>query len=121
MFDWRDYLALAHTLGGSHGTAASLQLSEATSRCAVSRAYYAAFCHARNYAQQHLGYVSRNTPSDHGALRQHFRLHGMNTVADSLDLLRAWRNQCDYRDSVRGFRVILRDALTEADYVVSVL
>jgi len=45
----------------------------------------------------------------------------MNTVADSLDLLRAWRNQCDYRDSVRGFRVILRDALTEADYVVSVL
>ena len=112
---------MAHALGGPHGTTTSLQLSEATSRCAVSRAYYAAFCHARSYAQQQLGYVSRNAPSDHGLLRQHFRLHGMNAVADSLDLLRAWINQCDYRDSVGELQVMLRDALTEADFVVSQL
>jgi len=119
MFDWRDYLELAHALGGTHGPTPALRLSEATSRCAVSRAYYGAFCHARNYAQQHLGYVALNSPSDHGAVRRHYRLRGQNEIADSLDLLRAWRNQCDYRDRVRGIQVIVAKALAEADFIVS--
>ena len=121
MFDWSDYLDLARALSGPHGPSVSVQLSEATSRSAVSRAYYAAFCHARNYAQRHLGYVSNNAPSDHGTLRQHYSLHGMKSVADSLDKLRGWRNQCDYRDVVNALQTIVRRSLREADSVINQL
>jgi uncharacterized protein (UPF0332 family) len=41
-FDWRDYLALAKTISAGN------QPSEACSRSGISRAYYSAFCSARN-------------------------------------------------------------------------
>jgi hypothetical protein len=113
MFDWRDYLDLANSLGDSSGTLTTIQLSEASRRSAVSRAYFAAFCHARNCAVQHLGYVARHAASDHGRLRHHFRRLGMIDIADSLDDLRAWRNECDYNDAVPSLSSTLGDALRE--------
>jgi hypothetical protein len=47
-FDWVEFLALANDLRGRLG---ALYSEEAANRTAVSRAYYAAFCHARNYAE----------------------------------------------------------------------
>jgi uncharacterized protein (UPF0332 family) len=46
MFDWSDYLDLANELAGD---IASQTTEEAKLRSSVSRAYYAAFCKARNY------------------------------------------------------------------------
>jgi hypothetical protein len=118
VFDWRAYLDLATELSGIHGAEATILLSEAASRTAVSRAYYGAFCHARNYAQQRLGYIPQNTPSDHWAVRQHFRRHGMIDVAVSLDVLRTWRNACDYDDTVPTLSTIVGRALQEAAAVI---
>jgi uncharacterized protein (UPF0332 family) len=47
-FDWREYLNLAKFLLDLKSSGIS---KEALYRCAVSRAYYSAFCWARNYAQ----------------------------------------------------------------------
>jgi uncharacterized protein (UPF0332 family) len=44
-FNWVTYLDLAKYLLGTEGTS---RFPEAHSRAAVSRAYYAAFCNARN-------------------------------------------------------------------------
>jgi len=51
-FDWREYFKLSQFLQGQ-GVSFT---QEAAFRCAVSRAYYAAFCHARNYARDRLGF-----------------------------------------------------------------
>jgi hypothetical protein len=118
MFDWRDYLDLANGLSDPIGTIASMQLTEASHRSAVSRAYFAAFCHARNHAVQHLGYVARHAVSDHGRLRHHFRRLGMIDVAERLDDLRAWRNEVDYNDIVPNMPSTLSDALRESAAVI---
>ncbi len=67
-FDWREYLDLARSLT-QPGTGFT---QEAALRCAMSRAYYAAFCHARNYARDHHGFMPAYDPSDHKLVRDHF-------------------------------------------------
>lgn len=119
MFDWRDNLDLARRLGRApHGRTVSVRISEATERCAVGRAYYAAFCHARAYAVRHLGFVSTGGPADHGSLAAHFRARGMRRVAHLLGQLRARRNQCDYDDVVTSLSTMVRDSLQDAAEVI---
>src|SRR5690349_8322354 len=99
MFDWRGYHELAADLGqGAPGSSVTVKVSEATARCAISRAYYAAFCHARNHAESRLGYIPTQKGSDHWLLRQHFAQRGMNGIALRLRQLHGWRKQCDYED-----------------------
>ena len=47
-FDWKEYLNLAYFLSGRREKTYS---PEGGYRSAVSRAYYAAFCYARNHAR----------------------------------------------------------------------
>lgn len=119
MFDWRDNLGLARTFGtGVPGTSVSVQISEASDRCAVGRAYYAAFGHARAYAIRRLGFVSTGTAADHGRLAAHYRANGMRSVAVSLGDLRRWRNACDYDDVVTSLPTMVSDALKESASVI---
>ena len=119
MFDWRDNLELARILGtGSPGTAVSVPISEATDRCAVGRAYYAAFCHARAYATRHLGFRPIGTAGDHGRLAAHFHAHGMRQVARALGRLRGWRNECDCDDVVPTLPTMVSNALRDAAAVI---
>ena len=46
---------------------------EAVFRCAISRAYYAAFGHAFDYATSYLAFSPRNDVDDHGRLRAHLK------------------------------------------------
>lgn len=65
-FDWREYLELAKELVSQANSGYS---AEAAERSAVSRAYYAAFCHARNDAETFLGFQRTGRPEDHQNLR----------------------------------------------------
>jgi hypothetical protein len=122
MFDWREYLELANDLGtASIGSTITLRSSEATDRCAVSRAYYAAFCHARNYAAANLNFVPTNRGSDHWMLQQHFNGIGMSPVARTLRRLHGWRKQCDYEDTLPNLSTIVSRALAEAAAVIGQL
>jgi hypothetical protein len=121
-FDWREYLTLARWLQTNTPPGLS---EECARRCAVGKAYYAAYGHARNYAVANLGFVSRNNADDHGRLRAHLKQKRRGRTADCLDRLREWRNQCDYDDDLGGGMVpldaMLASALQEADYVFSSL
>jgi hypothetical protein len=117
-FDWGEFLGLADFLAGNQ---AARYTREAASRSAVSRAYYAAFCHARNHARIHLGYRPTGTAADHTTLRRHLGRHGQFRIARRLDDLRTWRNLCDYEDMVRNLSPILRGAVAAARDVVEAL
>jgi hypothetical protein len=118
-FDWSEYLAFARWLQGNTPPGVT---PEAGQRSAVSRAYYAAFCHARNYARDYLGFVPREDADDHGRLRAHLKSRRRHKVGQSLERLREWRNQCDYLDTLSAdLAAMLAAALQEADYVFSSL
>ena len=69
-FNWKEYFNLALVLQGLYPQGF---VQEAAFRCSVSRAYYAAFCYARNNARDNLGFTPTHTGRDHGLVREHFR------------------------------------------------
>jgi hypothetical protein len=117
-FDWKEYLALAQHLQQQSTSEFS---QEAALRCAVSRAYYAAFCHARNYARDHQKYVLTNKPDEHARLRQHYQKRGDVALASALELLRQWRNQCDYNDNVSNLSLMIVGAVSGAQKIFDTL
>jgi hypothetical protein len=118
-FDWKEYLDLAVFLQKQAGGAAS---AEALLRSAISRAYYGAFCHCRNYARDWLGFHPRNDADDHGRLREWLKQRRRRGVSDRLHRLREWRNECDYYDQLTfDPHALLGAVLAEAHEVFAAL
>ena len=120
-FNWAEYLNLAQALAAPGAFNDATISEEAIVRCVVSRAYYAAFCHARNHARDRHGLQLRYTGDDHFLVRQHFLTRRERGVAGKLDLLRQWRNKCDYEDSLANLDKLLASALQEAGLVIAIL
>jgi uncharacterized protein (UPF0332 family) len=117
-FAWQEYLQLAQLLQ----TQPSPNISqEAFYRCAISRAYYAAFCHARNYARDRHNLTLSYTADDHSLVRRHFRARKERGIVPKLDDLRQWRNLCDYEDSIQNLDTLLVSAMSEANKVIAIL
>jgi len=116
VFAWKDYLELATVLK-AQGEAFQ---QESCFRSATSRAYYAAYCHARNWAANH-GFIVRNKPGDHADLQVHFKKTKKADIANKLDDLRKWRNRCDYRDKVSDPRLLAKKAIKEARKLLTLL
>ena len=116
-FDWREFLKLAQDLHGGLNLRCS---QEAAQRSAVSRAYYAAFCYARNYAESRLGFQRTGTGRDHKLLKEHLRNLGQpwDEVADDLADLQQWRGFCDYDDEVAGLEILASNAINTAQKVI---
>lgn len=119
-FDWKEFLDLAKVLQSSPNTSYPV---EAAHRSAVSRAYYAAFCHARNYAEQYLGFQRTKTGRDHGLLRKHLGRQGPDwkEVADELEDLHEWRRLCDYEDVVPHLSIMVASAISTAETIIETM
>ncbi len=114
MFEWADYLRVARTLLAGEPTEAA--------RCsAASRAYYGAFNHAQRYATQYLAYPSLPGADEHSRTPAHLRRHGYAKIAERLDRMRLWRNQCDYHDTVTNLTGTATATLERAKYVIDTL
>jgi len=96
-FDWQRFVELARGFQQQADTASDV---EALLRTALSRAYYGAFGHARNYAQRWLKFTPHGTEEDHRALRNFLWTKKRQNLARSLDQLRSWRNSSDYDDDL---------------------
>lgn len=114
-FDWREYLELAKALADMKGVES---FQEAALRSAVSRAYFAAFCWARNYAETKGGFKPRRDAAVHKELRSYLRNQGRSDIASALNRLRMWRNICDYEDEVTELDDLVRDSLNEAKKII---
>lgn len=117
-FDWTQFLELARDLAQQTTAGYSREAAERTS---VSRAYYAAFCYARNYAAQYQGFKPPQGAEDHRLLREHFKRLGKAWVEleENLDDLRKWRNECDYENTVPDLSILVSDAISIADKIIS--
>jgi len=101
-FDWADYLTLAEALERDPATPGP---EEAAQRAAISRAYYAVFCRARNFARDREGLILTGEAQDHGLVVAHFRSSTDKTrrkIASDLGRLRTNRNKADYDDVLAG-------------------
>ena len=117
-FDWKEYLDLARFLAGQGDSYSQ----EAAHRSGVSRAYFAAYCHARDYAARNLGFVPNRNASDHIRLREYYVSRGQPAIAQDLDSLRQRRNQCDYDNIVGPFLpLMLLQVIRMADAILSQL
>lgn len=120
-FDWSEYLKLAQELAGQVIKPAS---KEAKLRSSISRAYYAAFCKARNYLRDAERLSIPSGPEAHTDVRDTF-LNSPNKsrrkIGESLKRLRTRRNKVDYEDSVTGLSSKVKASLRDASFVVSAL
>ena len=116
-FQWKEYLSLAKFLQGYSSTFTQ----EAAHRTATSRAYYAAYCHARNYAADRFGFRPSRTSDDHQLVRETFHKERKFLIAQDLDRLRQWRNHCDYDNRVSNLSSISRQAISLAEKVFTLL
>lgn len=116
MFDWKEYLTLAEDLGAGRAPTAS---EEARARAAVSRAYYAVFCRARDYlvATTELSFKRQDEPNLHQRVAELLRLSvdgRRRDLGKRLVLMRLARNRCDYESEVRHVRELQAETLTHA-------
>jgi uncharacterized protein (UPF0332 family) len=101
-FHWGDYLTLADSLVNAPGTPGP---QEAALRAAISRAYYAAFCSARNLARSRGEIAATGAVSDHELVAVHFRGSTdpmRRRIGADLGRLRKYRNNADYDDQLAG-------------------
>ncbi len=95
-FPWNEYLTLAETLLDNR---AAFAHEEACYRAAISRAYYAAYCAARNHALDNEGLIIPNRRNKHQYVITHYtngRRKEQKVVGVNLGRLRTKRNRADY-------------------------
>lgn len=100
-FDWSEYLRLAQELLGQNVYPAG---QEARQRAAASRAYFAAFCEARNRLLAEGHHLPKGYDV-HKAVREQFRASSdkmRKKISQDLHRLRTDRNKADYDDHVQG-------------------
>ena len=121
-FQWPDFLKIASELESQSTIQGQ---AEARQRSAVSRAYYAAFCYARNYLRDDEGMSDLPTSGEaHVEVKNRFLSSSdqkTRSIGANLDRIRENRRKADYDDSVTGLVKMCRASLTLADDVVSTI
>ena len=113
-FDWSEYYNLAKGLAGWPNVPnAPDSQEEAKLRSSISRAYFAAFCQARNHLIERGIDIPENVDS-HRIVSDEFanRTDRMSKdIALQLGKLRVSRNRADYWDHVRRLPEAAKEAL----------
>ncbi len=121
-FAWSDYLALARSDAADVASDPATPWPDAKLRSAVSRAYYAAFCSARNHAISAHGATFPGSADAHSLVRLHYVRRpssGARRVAEYLHMLRKDRNKVDYRDTVSQLPSVTNKCLSRAAKIIS--
>jgi len=113
MFNWIEYLNLASYL---YNLNASSVNQEAIWRCSVSRAYYASFGEMRRRAKM-IGFKEIKGRNIHKEL-VNFIKDSDPQLANHLNDLRIWRNQCDYDNPVKNLNEMAKNALRKANKIL---
>lgn len=117
-FTWKDYLEIARKLQANQFE----NLSEASLRSAVSRAYYAAFHHAQDWLKKQPGqhYFSEDAKAHDEVINDLKRCH-YTTISDELFYLKRFRRKCDYELEVYNLERIARTAISQSDHIITTL
>jgi hypothetical protein len=111
-FEWHAFVDFARRL------AQDFPDDEAAMRSAVSRAYFGAFCHAKRYAVEKLGFLPGKEADDHGKLRAIMK-GKLSVVGQRLQQLRELRNTADYdQEAIPDWNLAAGSAVNEADKIL---
>lgn len=127
-FDWNDYLTIAETFKTDTDGQTESNSVEAKRRVAISRAYYAMFHLAVNYAKTNLGY----TPRQYGPNQAHSDIQGVyrrqfgnvdhQEIKQILSRLHKARIDCDYKDKDLGnLQSLLSSIILDANKMKGIL
>jgi uncharacterized protein (UPF0332 family) len=131
-FKWKQYFELSLELAGvknveeiTNITGDKKPRSEAKLRSSVSRAYYAAFCIARNYLRDELDdprlKKQNNDVNEHQYVANELENSKdkiLSKAGKDLSRLRIYRNQSDYDDSIRNIAATAEMSIRLADNVI---
>lgn len=118
-FNWVEYITFAQELNNGN----ILVSEEASYRVAVSRAYYGAFCIARNYATRHGLYLD-DDKNAHFIVQKHYQDNedeDMEVIGNNLFRLRRDRNRVDYDDSCGNLKYIAHKSIDAANKINEIL
>ena len=120
-FNWPEYFSLAQELTGQTTVSAG---QEARQRAALSRAYYATFCQARNHLRDKEGHALPAGGQIHAYVRDQFMNSTdplRNQIGHDLNRLRIDRNKVDYDDSVPTLGTMITRDMTLAQQALLAL
>jgi len=118
-FDWLEYLYLAQELTGQSARSST---QEAKSRSAASRAYYAAFCKARNFLRAQKNVHIPNTGRAHRLVWQWFEGNSSDEVKQigvEGNRLKEDRRKADYDDAVPNLSSLATEALELSGKIIA--
>lgn len=119
-FNWDDYLFLAQDLAAP----SNLPNQEARLRSAISRAYYSAFCKARNFLRDEQRVQIPTTGEAHHLVWLHFKNRRdtvYKKIGENLRRLLNDRRCADYDDVIMDLPFLANKALWRAQEIVSAL
>jgi uncharacterized protein (UPF0332 family) len=138
-FDWSEYFYLAEEMAGvsppssssTLATHSTSDISEAKLRSAISRAYYASFCKARNYLRD-IEHDPRLSKARIGDINEHkyvvdelvnnrAKNKKLIEIGKDLGRLREYRNKSDYEDVVYSLEKEVKMSLKLAKNIISSL
>lgn len=119
IFCWSQFLDVAKFLKEEANN--GIIPKEAAYRCSISRAYYAAFGYALNYAKDNGSYIPENNADDHWKIRKYYLSHGKKEISRKLERLHQWRKFSDYDEPVYNLEINLNESLKTADEIISSL
>ena len=117
-FNWEDFITLAEYLELN-----DYPPEEAAQRTAVSRAYYGAYCLARNFAEATGEIIIKGKAEDHSEVIEFYEAKpAFQQVASCLREMRRWRNECDYdNNNLKRLDRLCFSAKTNAHKVITLL
>jgi uncharacterized protein (UPF0332 family) len=114
-FHWSHYLLIARELYAEATTTAH---EEANLRCSISRAYYAAFHHAKYKLSDKWNIPISHSATAHAQVPNFFKQKNEGDIAKKLRRMRIARNGADYDDQIANLKKIARDTLKLAEEVI---
>jgi len=117
-FNWLELLKLAKGLKKRSLTDLD---DEALDRTVVGRAYYAAYCHARDHLERTTSFRPTGMGEDHARVRKALVKATQASLSGKLQMLRIWRNECDYDAAVPTLSRMVREAPKHAQVFFSTL
>ena len=134
-FNWVEYLDLAKelayitsTISTDSETDSKPTISEPKLRSSISRAYYAAFCTARNYLRDilhdpRLSKARTGDINEHQYVSEEFRCNQsknkkMIEIGNDLSRLRQFRNKADYEDTIYTLEKEVKLSLKLAENII---
>jgi len=121
-FSWRSYLDLAKELDNGS--------NEAKQRSSISRAYYAAFCSARNHMEEKDNHKLPLDGSEHQYIIEYYMgykkrrtTRNRTKIAQELKRMKRERIKADYDNILneRSLPTTVKDVLIRSDRVVSLI